>query len=213
MALPTTAASAKCETAATCCGVEMPKPSAMGRLRELLEAADELLGVGGELGLRAGDADARDGVDEAARVLGDGAETLVGRGGRGEEDGREVVGAHDVEVLGGFFDDHVGEENAVGAGGLRGVRELGHAHADDGVEIAEEDDAGLRAQLADVEAGLEDVGEARAAGDGAFAGALDDGAVGERVAEWDAELDDVGAGVDGGDGHVARGGERRGRPR
>ncbi len=94
----------------------MPKPSAMGRFGELLEAADELFGVGGELGLRAGDADARDGVDEAARVLGDGAEAVVGRGGRGEEDGREVVLAHGVEVLGGLFDDHVGEEDAVGAG-------------------------------------------------------------------------------------------------
>ena len=58
--------------------------------------------------------------------------------------------------------------------------------------------------VADLAAGLEDVGEARAAGDGAFAGSLDDGAVGERIAEGDAELDDVGTGIDGGDGHVAR---------
>ena len=66
----------------------------------------------------------------------------------------------------------------------------------------------MRAQLADVETGFEDVGEACAAGDGTFGCSLDHGAVGERVAEWDAELDDVGARVDGGDGHVARGGER-----
>src|SRR5215469_2551488 len=39
-----------------------------GEIGELLEAADELFGVGGEFGLSAGDADARDGVDEAARV-------------------------------------------------------------------------------------------------------------------------------------------------
>ena len=49
-----------------------------GELRELLEATNELFGVGGEFGLRAGNADARDGVDEAAGVLGDGAEAFVG---------------------------------------------------------------------------------------------------------------------------------------
>ena len=105
----------------TCSALEMPKPSAMGSVVNCLRRRTSVFRVGGELGLRAGDADARDGVDEAARVLGDGAEAVVGRGGRGEEDGREVVLAHDVEVFGGFFDDHVGEENAVGACGFCGA--------------------------------------------------------------------------------------------
>src|SRR6185437_5512704 len=46
-------------------GVGDAKAERDGELRELLEAAHELFRVCGELGLRAGDADARDGVDEA----------------------------------------------------------------------------------------------------------------------------------------------------
>src|SRR6185437_12267614 len=108
----------------------------------------------------------------------------------------------------GFLDDHVGEENPVGAVCFCSFGKGFEAHADDGIEVAEEDDAGVGASVADLAADAEDVDEARAAGDGALAGALNDGAVGERVAEGNAELDDVGARVDGGDGHVARDSER-----
>ena len=77
----------------------------------------------------------------------------------------------------------------------------------DGVEIAEEDDAGCGASCADVFADFENVGEACAAGHRSFASPLDHGAVGEWITEGHAEFDDVCAVVDGGDGHVARGGE------
>ncbi len=208
---PMTAASANWATAATWAAFEMPKPRAMGRSSGSVKRrrrATSWAASDGDGGLGAGDADAGDGVDEALRRGGDGGEAGVGRGGRGEEDGREVVGAHCGEVFGGLFDDHVGEQDAVDAGlGSRGA-EGGQAHADDGIEVGEEDEAGSGAGVArSCARKLEDVGQADAAGNRAFAGALDDGAVGEGVAEGDAELDHVGAGVDGGEGDGAGVGE------
>ena len=109
------------------------------RLGEGAQAVDELLGVAGDLLLGAGDADAGDGIDEAAAGRGDGLEALVGAGGRGEEDGSERVGAHMLEVLGGLLDDHVGEQDAVDAGGCGLLAEGLHAELDDGIEVGEED--------------------------------------------------------------------------
>ena len=57
---------------------------------------------------------------------------------------------HLGEVLGGFFDDHVGEEDAVGSGFGGLLAEGGHAEADYGIQVGEEDEAGLRAGLSEL---------------------------------------------------------------
>ena len=68
--------------------------------------------------LLAGDAGARDQIDEAARILRDQLQASVGAGGRGQKYGVETGGAHDVHVRAGFFDAGVGEQAAVDAARL-----------------------------------------------------------------------------------------------
>ena len=143
------------------------------------------------------------------RVLGNGLEALVGAGGRGKKNGREAGAAHLGEILLGFFDDHVDDEDAVGAGGLCIVGKAGEAEAEDGIEVSENNEAGGGAGGANVARDGENVSQTRAAGESALAGALDDGTIAERVAERDAELDDVCARVNGGDGDAAGRVERR----
>ena len=89
-----------------------------------------------------------------------------------------------------------------------GGAEGGHSHAHDGVEIAEEDDAALRASFADAGAEREHIVQRDTARDGTLAGAMDHRAVGKRVAKGDAKLDDLRAVVDGGERDVVRRFER-----
>ena len=143
MALPITAASANSPTWATCSALVMPNPTATGSLRPSANAGDQRGGIGGDTLLRAGNADARDGVHKTLGVRGDCLEALVGAGGRCKKDRRETHAIHFGEVLGGLFDNHVGGEHAVNAGGLGIVSEFAQAIAEDGIEIAEDDEAGI----------------------------------------------------------------------
>ena len=111
------------------------------------------------------------------------------------------------EVVAGFFDDHVGDEDAVDAGLLRGGAEVFEPEPENGIVVGEDDEAGLGALEAQSGGEGEDVVEAGAVLHGALAGALDDGAVGEWIAEGDAEFEDVRARVNCGDRDVVSGRE------
>ena len=119
--------------------------------------------------------------------------------------GRQVMTVEGFEVFTGFFNDHVGDEDAVDAGLLRGSTEVFESEAEDGIVVGEDDQAGCGTPGAKGGGESEYVAEAGAIFDGAFAGALDDGAVGKWIAEGDAELEDVGARVNGGDRDVVGG--------
>ena len=134
-------------------------------------------------------------------------EARVGAGGGGEEDGRETVARGLCEVLARFFDDHVGDEGRISPGGRSLFAKAAQPKANDGVEVAEEQQASCRAGGAQLARKADHVQQRRSAGDGAFGRALDHGAVGERVGEGHAELEHVRAVVDGGEGDVAGGGE------
>jgi hypothetical protein len=118
-----------------------------------------------------------------------------------------MVAAQSFKVFGGFFDDHVGDEDAVDASLLGGCTEILQAEAEDWIVVGEDDKAGLGALDAKGGGESEDVVQAGSVADGAFAGALNDGAIGDGIAEGDAEFEDVGAGIDGGDGDVVGGRE------
>ena len=75
-------------------------------------------------------------------MRGDGLEARVGAGGRGEKNRREIDAGHFGEILRGLFDNHVGDEHAVDAGGFGIVGEFVQTVAEDGIEIAEDDEAG-----------------------------------------------------------------------
>src|SRR5580698_1865377 len=112
-----------------------------------------------------------------------------------------------LEVFSGFFDDHVGDQDAVDACLLSRGAEIFESEAENGIVVGEDDEAGTGAFEAESGGEGEDVVEAGTVLYGALAGALDDGAVSERIAEGDAELEDVRARVNGGDGDVVGSGE------
>ena len=87
------------------------------------------------------------------------------------------------------------------------VGEILRGRTEDGIEITEEDDAGVGTCGANFAARARTLARRDAAVNGAVHGALNDGAIGERIAEGNAELDDVSTGVDGGNGDVAGGGD------
>ena len=178
-----------------------------GQFRKAAQAFDELFGVGFERGPRAGDAHAREGVDESLRGGADAFETGIRTGGRSQEYRREMMAMESFEVLAGFFDDHVGNEDAIDAGLRRGCAEVFEAEAENGIVVGEDNEAGLGPLETKGGGEGEYVVEAGAVLHGALAGALDDGAVGERIAEGDAELEDVRARINGGDGDVVGGRE------
>ena len=129
-------------------------------------------------------------------MLCDGFQALVGAGGRGQKHGRELVGLHGAEVVGGFFDGEVGDQSAVNSCVFSSLAEFVQSELEDGIEITKDDEAGLRV-LADLAGDVDNSCQISALREGALAGALDDGAVGDGIAEGNAQFDDVGARLDG----------------
>ena len=155
----------------------------------------------------AGDAFARDIVDEAAGGFRDEFHAGGGRGGGDEADGEQAVGFGEFGVAGGFVGGEVEDQEAVGAGcGGVGVEAV-EAVDIDGVQVGEEDDGDLRGG-ADFFDGCEDAGDGGACGEGAAGGGLDGGPVGEGVGKRDAEFENVGAGFFEGGGELDGGFER-----
>ena len=105
MALPTTTASALAATVFACSGVEMPKPTAMGRLVWARIFAVICVIVSATFDLHAGDAFARDVVNEARAALDDQFDAVIGCGRRDEVDIAKPGLAHErlvaVALLGG----------------------------------------------------------------------------------------------------------------
>ena len=109
--------------------------------REIGDRADRLDQRGDgcrERILLAGDAGARDQIDETGGVLRHQFDAPLGAGGRGEEDGVEAVAMHGGHVGLRLFDAGVGEQAAIDAGGRRVGGEAFQAVAQDGVEIGEQ---------------------------------------------------------------------------
>src|SRR5215467_6088807 len=95
-----------------------------GELRDGAGAAEKSWQIVGERVFGAGNAGARDEVEEAGRRGGDFGETLVGGSRSAEENRIEVVGCKDAAVLVRFFGDEIGNKDAVGARASCGCREF-----------------------------------------------------------------------------------------
>ena len=100
MALPTTAASANSADLAHVLGVRDAEAERRWAVRVRRRRVDDATASSESERLGAGDTDARDGVDEALRVLGDGLEAVVGQVGAARKMGARLFGAHRVEVVG-----------------------------------------------------------------------------------------------------------------
>lgn len=171
------------------------------------DAFHESASVSGHLRAGAGDASARDGVNKAGRNLGDQLQPLVGRGGRREKNGCKVMLARLAQILGRFFNRQIGDQRSVNPRQPRDLAELSEAHAQDGIEVGEDDQSdGLR-MLANFRGESEYVLERCSVFKSSLAGALDDRAIGERIAERDSEFDHARACVDGCEDDFARGGK------
>ena len=96
----------------------MPNPTATGSFVHRRMRATSAASIGGHALLRAGNADARDGVYKTFGVLRDGFEARIGTGGRGKKDRRQIHAVHFGEVFGSFFHDHVDGKHAVRTGSL-----------------------------------------------------------------------------------------------
>ena len=124
---------------AACSGVEMPKPDRQRQVRRS-RASQSTNGANG-LGKRrslAGDAGARNQIDEAGGIFRHQLQPLRCGGGRGKEDGIEAGRAHRRHVGRGFFDAHIGQQAAVDAGGLRVARQRFQAVAQHRIQIGEQ---------------------------------------------------------------------------
>ena len=119
-------------------------------------------------------------------------QAALGAGGRGEEDGVEAGGAHDLHVVAGFFDAGVGEQAAVDAGGFGVARELVEAVAQHRVQIGEQQQRNF-GTLADLRGDVENLRERGAGREGAVAGLLNHGAIGDGIGEGHAQFDQIGA--------------------
>ena len=176
------------------------------KLGEPADALDESFGVSGHLLARAGDSGARDRVNKAGRNLGDQLQSLVGRSGRSQKDGREVVLARLAQILGRFFYRQIGDQRSVNPRKPRNLAEFFDAHAQNGIEIGE-DHRPTDWECSRISAASVSTLQRRSMLERALAGALNHGTVGERVAEGDAELDDARTGLDRREDDVARGRE------
>lgn len=149
--------------------------------------------AGGDAGLGAGDAEARDVVDEAFGAGGD-LFDAVWRRGRGDElDVAEVGRGFEFGVLSGFIRREVEDEDAIGTGGGGFVMEAFVAESVDGVEVSEEDEGDLGV-LAEFANHVEDALGGSTGAEGTVGGELVDDAVCEGIGEGEAEFDDVGTG-------------------
>ena len=94
----------------------------------------------------------------------------------------------------GFLAGQIDDDQAIDAGG-GGIRaEAGDAVGQQRVEVAHEDDRGVRVRGAEFGDHAERAGQRRAGEQAAAAGGLDGGAIGHRVGERHADLNEVGAG-------------------
>ena len=139
-ALPTTAASAARHASATCSGLEIPKPTAIGSADEARTRARSAGTSSASCVAHAGDAEPRDHVEEAASELARSADALVG-GRRTDEENRIEPGIHERRPQRLRFLDRVVEnQHAIDAGVRRGARERARLHAQHRVGVGEEDD-------------------------------------------------------------------------
>ena len=86
-------------TSATCSGFEMPKPTASGRSVMARMARTSGATASGKRIPLAGDAGARNQVDEAGGILRHQLQPPLGAGGRGQEDRVEAVAVHGADVF------------------------------------------------------------------------------------------------------------------
>jgi len=176
----------------------------IGDLAEFADACGD--GVGGEAGCVgvAGDAGAGEDVDEASAGGGDLRSALRLGGGGDEEGAGEAGGAGAGGEICGFFERHIGEDEAVEAGGLGvGDEAVGADAVDDG-DADHRDEAEVWARAAGLGDRVVDTGGGGAALEGFVHGGGDHGTVGDRVAEGVADFDDAGSGA-------LEGGEELGR--
>ena len=148
-------------------------------------------------------------VDVAARDLGDRGDARFRRRRRQQEDRRDVARGQHLREVGGLFGRIVDDQDAVDAGRLGAIRERRHAHRFDRIGVAHEHDRRHRVGAAEVANHVEDVVQADALRQRAFARALDHRPVGHRIGKRHAQLDDVRAGRDQRVHDRARRGERR----
>src|SRR5579875_2344587 len=78
---------------------------------EAADAAGEREQIFGKRIARAGDARARDEIEEAAGTFGDFGEAPVGGSGRGKKDRVEMASAHGGAILGGLFGSQIGDKD------------------------------------------------------------------------------------------------------
>ncbi len=76
-------------------------------------------------------------------MRGDSFEPLVGTGGRGEKHRRKTHAIHLGQVFAGLFDNHVGDQHAIGAGRGRVIGKACQTVAQNGIEIGKDDQARL----------------------------------------------------------------------
>src|SRR5580765_1857466 len=117
------------------------------------------------------------------------------RGRRGEEDAVQarVRQRFDRRRL---LERAIDKQHAVHARGDRFAREFRIAVDFDRIEIAHQYDRRVAVRLPKLADPTEDLREAYALGERAFAGMLDHGTVGHRIGKWHAEFDRIGAGFD-----------------
>ena len=116
---------------------------------------------------------------------------MVGRGGRGEENRRQVPTPHVREIVAGFFDRQIGDEGAVNPGvGCRGT-EAFQAEAQDWIQVGKDDQTGLGTLGANFTPKVQDIRKGRAVSQSAFTRPLNDGAVRNGIAKGNAKLDHV----------------------
>src|SRR5271155_1937795 len=105
------------------------------QIRMSAQARHEIFGLCGQRLLGAGYARARDGVDKPSRRCRNALQPLVGAGGRGKKNWREMVALQMRKVFAGFFDNHVSDQHAVHSRLLCGSAEALQSKAQDGIEI------------------------------------------------------------------------------
>ena len=172
---PTTAASAMPPSTATCAGSEIPKPTAIGNLRESPHAPHQgrqFLGQG--IRARPSRRCAKSNTESRSNTSAICARRASVEVGAARKIVSRPLRLHDRAIVARFFGRQVGRQHAIGAG--RGSRfgEFLEAHLQDRIEIAEKNERHLavRAQAPDE---IEHSRQRGAGAQRAFAGALNRG--------------------------------------
>ncbi len=166
------------------------------------DSLDQRLGIFCQFRLRPGNANSRDSVDEPLRVFRNCLQPVIWRCWGSQKYWGEAVLMHDAKIFARLLDDHVGQQHAVGTRIFRSLCELFHPHADDRIEIAENDNsccgraARISLQIASTSA------KPRSPCDGSLGSPLDYGTIRQWFAERYAQFDHIGAIVDRCYGHL-----------